>query len=277
MPVIEANGLAIEYETDGAGPPLVLLHGATSSGREDFLAQIPAFRKAFRLYLPDARGHARTVWDVRRGFSTEMMAADLAAFVDALGLPTFHLLGFSMGGGTALRFAIGHPEQLRTLVLVGCDVQREPRTAVSRRLMDPARIEREDPAWAAELERRHAQQGPGAWQRLLPAIVEDVASHPAVEPRDLRRVTCPTLVVVGDRDPFVPVFHAEQLYRQLPDAQLLVVPGCGHNVPAQRPQLFAEGCRLFYRQTEGVARARAGSEAGSQLPTGQRTMADEVR
>jgi pimeloyl-ACP methyl ester carboxylesterase len=112
-----------------------------------------------------------------------MMAADLAAFVDALGLPTFHLLGFSMGGGTALRFAIGHPERLRTLVLVGCDVQREPRTAVSRRLMDPARIEREDPAWAAELERRHAPQGPGAWQRLLSAISEDVASHPTVEPQ----------------------------------------------------------------------------------------------
>jgi pimeloyl-ACP methyl ester carboxylesterase len=275
MPTVEANGLTIDYHTEGAGPPLVMLHGATSSGREDFLAQMPAFRKAFRLYVPDARGHARTVWDARRGFSTEMLVADVVAFADALGLSTFHLLGLSMGGMTALQVAVRHPELLRTLVLIGCDVQREPRTAVSRRLMDPARIEREDPSWSTELEKRHAPQGAGAWQRLLPAIAEDVATQPLLEPRDLLRVTCPTLVVVGDRDQFVPVFHSEQLYRQLPDAQLFVVPGCGHNVPALRPQLFGEACRLFYQGTERTARARA--EAASPLSLGEATMAEETR
>jgi len=276
VPTVDANGLAIHYHEEGAGPPLVMLHGATSSGREDFLAQMPAFRKAFRLYVPDARGHARTVWDVRRGFSTDILVADVGAFVDALGLATFHLLGLSMGGMTALQFAVRYPERLRTLVLAGCDVQREPRTAVSRRLMDPARIERDDPAWAAELESRHAVQGPGAWRRLLPAIAEDVATQPLLEPKDLRRVSCPTLVIVGDRDQFVPVFHAEQLHRQLPDGQLFVVPGCGHNVPALRPQLFGEACRLFYQDTERTARERA-EGAGSPLSVGQRRMADETR
>ena len=258
MPSVEANGLAIEYHAEGAGPPLVMLHGATSSGREDFLAQLPAFKRAFRLYVPDARGHAGTIWDTRRGFSTEMLVADLAAFADALELETFHLLGFSMGAMTALQFAVRHAERLRTLVLVGCDTQREPRTAVSRRLMDPARIDREDPAWAAELEHRHARQGARAWRDLLPAIAADVATQPLLEPKDLRHVTSPTLVVVGDRDPFVPVFHAEQLYRQLPHSQLFVVPGCEHNVSALRPGLFADACRLFYRGTERVATERAG-------------------
>ena len=258
MPTVDANGLAIHYHSEGAGPPLVMLHGATSSGKEDFLAQLPAFKRAFRLYVPDARGHAETKWDARRGFSTEMLVADLAAFADALGLPTFHLLGFSMGAMTALQFAVRHPGRLRTLVLVGCDTQREPRTAVSRRLMDPARIDREDPPWAAELEHRHARQGAGAWRDLLAAVTADVATQPLLEPKELRRVACPTLVVVGDRDPFVPVFHAEQLYRQLPDSQLFVVPGCDHNVPALRPGLFAEACRLFYQRTERVAAERAG-------------------
>ena len=226
---------------------------------------------------PDARGHAGTICDARRGFSTEMLVADLAAFVDALGLPTFHVLGFSMGAMTALQFAVRHSERLRTLLLVGCDTQREPRTAVSRRLMDPVRIEREDPAWAAELEHRHARQGAGAWRDLLAAIAADVATQPLLEPKDLRRVTCPTLVVVGDRDPFVPVFHAEQLYRQLPESQLFVVPGCEHNVAALRPALFAEACRLFYRGTERVARERAGvgtevAASPSPFSVEQRTM-----
>jgi pimeloyl-ACP methyl ester carboxylesterase len=282
MPKIEANGLAINYHDEGAGPPLVLLHGATSSGREDFLAQMPAFRRAFHLYAPDARGHAATIWDARKGFSTDMLVADLLAFADTLGPQTFHLLGFSMGAMTALRFAIEFPERLRTLVLVGCDTQREPRAAVSRRLMDPARIERDDPRWAAELEHRHTPQGAGAWRHLLPAIAADVATQPLLEPKELRRVTCPALVVVGDRDQFVPVFHAEQLYRQLPDAQLFVAPGCEHNVPALKPGLFAEACRLFYQKTAPVARERAGAvssaasaaHSSSPLSIDQRTMTE---
>jgi pimeloyl-ACP methyl ester carboxylesterase len=279
MPTVEANGLTVEYHTEGAGPPLILLHGATSSGREDFLAQLPAFRRAFHLYVPDARGHAGTIWDTRRGFSTEMLVADLLAFADALGLQTFHVLGFSMGSMTALQFAVAYPDRLRTLVLVGCDTQREPRTAVSRRLMDPQRVDRDDPAWAAELERRHGPQGAGAWRDLLPAIAADVATQPLLEPKDLRRVTCPAMVVVGDRDPFVPVFHAEQLHRQLSHAQLFVVPGCDHNVPALRPGLFSEACRLFYQKTAPVARERAEALAGSSavhssspLSVDQRTM-----
>src|SRR5258706_10404917 len=57
VPTIRANGLDIRYDVHGAGPPLVMLHGATSLGREDFGPQIALFSKAFRLYVPDARGH----------------------------------------------------------------------------------------------------------------------------------------------------------------------------------------------------------------------------
>src|SRR5688500_15798673 len=131
MPLIRANGLDVHYEVDGAGPPLVLLHGATSSAAEDWSAQRPLFRKAFRLYLVDARGHAGTRWDVRDGFDRDMLVEDLLAFVDALQLTTFHLVGFSMGAMTALTFATLHPERLRTAVICGIDVVREPRASVA--------------------------------------------------------------------------------------------------------------------------------------------------
>ena len=175
----------------GAGPPLVVLHGASSSGREDFAAQIPSMSKAFHLYLPDARGHGRTRWDVADGFSQEQLVDDLGAFVDELGLRTFHLLGFSMGAMTALRFATRHADRLRTLILVGITPEREPRATIARRLMDPVRIERDDPRWAAELSARHDPvQGVG---RLATAPADDRRRdrHPAAAdaegpPRDRR-------------------------------------------------------------------------------------------
>lgn len=258
MPSLAANGLEICYDVVGAGPPLVMLHGAASSARRNWGAQIPLFSKAFQLYLPDARGHAGTRWDAHQGFSNQVLTDDLEAFADTLGLGTFHLVGFSMGAMTALAFAVRHPERLRTLVLGGITTEREPRTSVARHLMDPARIEREDPAWAVELEHLHGPtQGPGAWRTLLPAIAADVARQPLVGPRELRRVELPVMVAVGDRDPFVPVDHAWGLRRQLPDARLLVLPECHHEVMTCRPGLFNEACGGFYRSTEAVARRRA--------------------
>lgn len=264
MPFVRANGLDIGYEVAGAGPPLVMLHGASSSGRDDFAAQLPLYGRAFRCYLPDARGHAGTRWDAAAGFSYDWLLDDLAAFVDALHLDTFHLLGFSMGAATALGYAIRHPERLRTLVLVGISPEREPRASVARRLFDPERILRSDPAWAEELSRRHdPMQGPGAWQRLLPAIARDVASQELHGPTQLVRIDAPVLVVAGDRDPFVPVDQAWRLKRQLPDARLFIAPDCGHEVMLRRPALFNEALAGFYRSTEGTATARAQAGAGA--------------
>jgi pimeloyl-ACP methyl ester carboxylesterase len=258
MPTAQANGLTVSYHVTGAGPPLVLLHGATSVGREDFAAQVPLLARAFLVHVPDARGHGGTRWDAAGGFRHDALVDDVEAFVDVLGLDTFHLIGFSMGAMTALQFAVRAPARLRTLVVVGITTQREPRASVARRLMDPDRIDARDPAWAARLGSRHdAGQGAGAWRRLLPAIAADVASQPLLTPRDLRRIELPAMVAVGDRDPFVPVDHAWGLARQLPDGRLFVAPECGHEVMSQRPALFNEALAGFYRTTEGIARQRS--------------------
>jgi len=258
VPSIRANGLEIGYDVLGAGPPLVLLHGATSLGREDYAAQLPSMSKAFLVHLPDARGHGRTRWDAADGFEYRWLVDDLVAFVDALGLDTFHLVGFSMGAMTALQFAARSPERLRTLIVAGITTHREPRASVGRRLMDPARILEQDPEFAARLARRHdAGQGVGAWQRLLPAIAADIAAQPLMTPAELHAIDCPTMVVCGDRDPFVPTEHAAGLARQFRAGRLFIAPDCGHEVMARRPGLFNEAVAGFYRSTEPIAQQRA--------------------
>jgi pimeloyl-ACP methyl ester carboxylesterase len=270
MAIVRANGLEIGYDAHGAGPPMILLHGAGSSGREDFAAQVPLFTKGFRLYLPDARGHATTRWQPPAGLDPEDLVADVIAFADELGLTTFHLLGFSLGASTALHLATRQASRVRTLVVIGYSIDREPRTSVARRVLDPARIEREDPAWAAELERRHGPvQGPGAWRRLLEAVVANLAGGSALGPDDLGGMDAPTLVVIGDRDPFTPVDQAWSLQRRLPDARLLVVPDCGHPVASQRPGIFNEAIGSFYRSTEAAARVRSRVPGGAPSATGR--------
>jgi pimeloyl-ACP methyl ester carboxylesterase len=214
--------------------------------------------KGFLIHIPDARGHGRTRWDARNGFEYGWLVDDLTAFVDGLGLDSFHLLGFSMGAMTALQFAARSPERLRTLVVVGITTHREPRASVGKHLMDPVRILARDPEFAATLARRHdAGQGEGAWQHLLPAIAADIAAQPLLTPAELHGIDCPTMVVCGDRDPFVPTEHAAGLARQLPDGRLFIAPDSGHEVMARRPGLFNEATGGFYRATEDVARQRA--------------------
>jgi pimeloyl-ACP methyl ester carboxylesterase len=248
MPTIRANGLEIGCEVAGAGPPLVLLHGATSSGRDNFAAQIPTLSTLFTVHAPDARGHATTRWDTSTGFRAEWLVDDLAALLDALDLERAHLLGFSMGAMTALTFAVRYPARVRSLVVAGLSPLREPRASVARRLMDPDRIERTDPGWAAALARRHDPvQGPGAWRRLLPAIAEDVAVQPLLSPAELHSIEGPALVACGDGDPFAPVDQALGLARQLRGGHLLVVPDCGHDLMVRRPRLVNEALLGFYR------------------------------
>ena len=265
MPTIEANGLTIGYEVSGAGPPLILLHGAAGSGREQFAAQVPVLAKAFRLYLPDARGHASSEWDASRGLSTTQMADDVLAFADALELETFHLLGYSMGAMTGLHVAARAPARLRTFVAISIAAEREPRLAVGRVLMDPDRIERQDPGWARQLAGRHdPSQGEGGWRRLLAAIVADIEAQPLLGPADLRAIDPPTLIAAGDRDPFVPVDQAWALARQVRDGRLLVLPGVGHDALSDRPELLHVALEDFYRSTASIARRRAGASASQE-------------
>ena len=250
MPELEANGLRIAYVTEGEGPPLVLLHAATSSATEDWAAQRPLLRQHFRLYLPDARGHAGTRWDTDQGWSHRLLVDDLLAFADGLGLARFHVAGLSMGAGTALGFAMRHPERLISAVVAAVGLGPEPRRSVARRLMDPARIEREDPVLAARLARRHDPvQGAGAWKRLLVAIREDIERQRPSTPDELLRARLPILLAVGDRDPWVPLEQAVRLRRQLPEASLFVAPGVGHVIVAERPSLFNQAMLQFLRAT----------------------------
>ena len=251
MPTIAANGLEIGYDVVGAGQPLLLLHGAATPGQQTWDALLPRLALSFHAFLPDARGHGRTRWDVADGFLADWLVDDALAFADALGLTTFHLGGYSMGGLTALQIAARAPDRVRSLVAIGITPEREPRASVARRLLDPDRVASDDPAWAADLARVHDPvQGSGAWRSLLRAIAADVATQPLLTAAELRAIRAPTLVACGDRDPLAPVAQVAALARAVRDGRLLVAPGSGHDVVHLRADVVGAALAGFHRSIE---------------------------
>ena len=243
-------------------------HGATGSGGDHFRELAPVLATAFQCFMPDARGHGGTAWDPAEAWTTADLVADLDGFVDAVGLETFHLLGYSLGGMTALHYASRFPDRIRTLVAISIGTERQPRLSVGRALMDPDRIARDDPDWAARLAARHdPAHEPGSWRRLLDAIVADIADQPLLTPREIRAIEAPTLVVAGDRDPFVPIAHAAALAQGVRDGRLLILPDVGHDSLVDHLPLLEAALSDFYRSTEPIARDRARDASTTEVPT----------
>lgn len=116
------NGVQLAYQIHGAGDPLVLLHGGLGSV-EMFGPNVPALAAGRMVVGVDLQSHGRTP-AVDRPMRFETMADDVAALVHDLGLARADVMGFSLGGGVALRTAMQHPDVVRRLVLVSTPLRR---------------------------------------------------------------------------------------------------------------------------------------------------------
>jgi pimeloyl-ACP methyl ester carboxylesterase len=111
------NGLKMYYEVHGSGDPVVLLHGSFMTIANNWTGWIGELAKTRKVIAVELQGHGRTA-DIKRDFSYENLADDVAALLDHLKIPSADLIGYSMGGGVALQCAIRHPEKVRKVVSI---------------------------------------------------------------------------------------------------------------------------------------------------------------
>ena len=119
------NGLKMYYEIHGSGEPVVLLHGSFMAITNNWTAPwgeragdwIGELSKTRKVIAVEMQGHGRTA-DIKRDFSYENLADDVAALLDYLKIPSADLIGYSMGGGVAMQCAIRHPEKVRKVVSI---------------------------------------------------------------------------------------------------------------------------------------------------------------
>src|SRR6266568_741821 len=119
----EVNGINLYYETYGTGRPLILLHGGLGSG-EMFGPILPSLFERHRVITVDLQGHGRTA-DIDRPIDIRLMAGDIAALIDHIGLDKPDLVGYSLGGGVAFFTAVNYPQKVGKLVMAAANIRRD--------------------------------------------------------------------------------------------------------------------------------------------------------
>jgi pimeloyl-ACP methyl ester carboxylesterase len=202
------NGLNLYYETHGDGRPMILLHGGLGSG-EMFGPIIPALSANHRVIAPDLQGHGRTA-DIDRPIDIRLMADDVAALIDHLGLEKPDVVGYSLGGGVAFMTAAKYPDKIGKLV-TACVYLRpdviDPALRAQQGQVNAAAAEFMKDTPMYQLYQRVAPR-PGDFGRLLDKIGDSMqAGYDYTE--EFRGLQVPTLLVASDADQAPPSHYVE--------------------------------------------------------------------
>lgn len=274
--LVRANGIDIAYVEAGDGPPLVLLHGgfvSTGPAWADspiaYVRHMATLAKHFRVVALDTRGSGATVHPGGT-VSYSLLADDLMGLVDALGLDRPSVVGFSDGAAIATVAAIRAPDTFAALVAhAGYDmfVPDAPIFEMGRALFggspeategDADAVERSFasmPPMAEMLDLTKADydtaQGEGHWREYIRIFFDRATRSPGYTLDDFRSITCPTLILTGDRDHFCSVDEGVLAFRNLPSGELAVLPATDHVITTAVIETTIDF--LLRRHTEGSA------------------------
>ena len=268
--LIELRGLRFHYRDwtsqQANAPDLVLLHGYTGHCRSwDAFAKV--MTKQYRVLALDQRGHGETEWAPADQYGTMEMVADLDAFVSALRLESFVLLGLSMGGMVAIAYAGMRPVQLARLVIVDIapeiavegiqNIQQSvARSDVFDSVEDAFRRARADnpvPPEGHHYDRVRAslmRTDEGKWTYRYDRALRDPGNQRlrlAVEEGwdSVASFNVPTLLIRGEHSPLLSRDVADKFVSIAKNSQLVEVPGSGHPVPLDKPEGFLDAIQTF--------------------------------
>lgn len=249
MPTIRIDDLNINYEIEGQGESIVLIHGLGSSSR-DWSFQTEFFSRYFQVIAYDVRGHGLS--DKPQGpYSVPMFADDLAHLLKKLEVKDAHLVGLSMGGWIAFQFAVEFPKMIRSLTIVNSWADMRPKNFQDRwllfrrnvifRLFNMRRIGETLAKGLfikpeqAELRRSFVESWAKNHKPSYMAAMGAAKGWSVVD--RLSEITIPTLVVCSDED-YTPVAAKQAYVDKMPNARLAVIHDSRHAVPVERPDEF---------------------------------------
>jgi len=259
MPKVKANGIEIYYEITGNGPSLTMIMGLACSSRQ-WEWMVPILAESFRVITYDNRGVGRTSKPDME-YTTDLFAEDTRCLLNSLGIEKSHILGVSVGGMIAQKFALRYPEMVDRLVL-GCTMPNfyhlPPTTEVLQRMQESQLLPPEEsvevmmhlffseqffsekPDQLAKLKEimlvEKREQGQDAFLRQLGAAM----NHNTLD--EVKNIKAPTLIITGDLDPIAPLKNSRFLAEQISKSTLAEIPGVYHAFWVER---FEEACEII--------------------------------
>lgn len=267
MPTVRTNDIETHYERRGSGPPVVFVHGAALDHAQ-WTPQTEALSRDYETFAYDVRGHGRTGGSARDRYSMELFAADLDAFVAALGIEKPVLCGTSMGGCIAQVYAARRADQLAGLVLAdtfGPELLSRSewlqRSVMLRAAIPPVRLlgyERVERAIVWLQERLSGEGVSGDYEKIQRLRAEGPKMRTAEFAKVMRALAAfheteidhsaigvPTLLLYGeDEAPFVRR-HVPKLQARIPNAAVRKIPDAGHAANLDNPDAFTRTMREF--------------------------------
>jgi len=243
----QVNGITLDYEISGSGRLIAFGHSLGASGKI-FEPIRPALENHGQVLTWDARGHGNSEKPVS-GWTVEDLAADLRALIEHLGEDRAVVAGLSMGGNTAVVYAVAYPDTLDGLILVDTTAwYGEDAPKVWEQKAHNAETEGMEPVLAANMSRWFSDSFPDEHPDRVEMVAEMVlANDPSCyaaagralgrfDAREgLSQIDCPTLILVGSEDPATPPAMAQDLHRNIANSELHVLPGLRHMTPVEAP------------------------------------------
>ncbi|KQU94253.1 alpha/beta hydrolase [Devosia sp. Root105] len=228
---VENDGAQIWHASFGAGPAVILLHGGLGhAGNWQHQVQ-PLVDAGHQVVVVDSRGHGHSSRD-GRPYSYELMATDVFAVMDALGLKRAAIVGWSDGAVIGLIMADKAPERVSGLFYFACNVD------------DSGTYPFEMTPVIGRCFNRHVKDygrlsaTPDAFQAFADAVGLMQRTQPNYSAAQLEGIRVPVTVAQSEKEEFIRPEHAAYLARTIPGAELVLLPVVSHFAPLQRPEVF---------------------------------------
>lgn len=218
--------------------PLLILHGAIGASSQ-LKGIATALSANYEIHHFDFPGHGgKELGD--EPFSIPLFADAVLHYIQQNNLQQLTIFGYSMGGYVAMYLAKDHPYLIDRIITLGTKFHWDEVTATKEtRMLDATTISTKVPAFAAALEARHA---PNDWKEVLQRTADlmiGMGRDNPLKPDDYKDIKTPILIMLGDRDKMVTFEETIATYKQLPDAQLAILPNTPHIIAQVDPSLVA--------------------------------------
>lgn len=225
MPYKKISDLNMYYEEFGKGETVIFLHSSFSRGILAFGAQILPFQAKYHVYIPDFRGHGRSISDSLY-WDSSVLADDIINFMDAEKIEKAHLIGYSLGGGVAYYIASKHPERVLSVISIGNGGVIDDEGSVD---YEPENLlKNKENEFIDTMIERHFDSHRGNWQEYMRMEVKDWRSHPQLSDEEWSQIIAPMLLIAGEKDTFANEKLLNNIKNKTPKTKIYIVKDAGH-------------------------------------------------